>query len=133
MCVCGWAGGWVVVWRGVREPCSQAERRPVQRMPGTGSDSSARGRQTRYVHFIQAEIESNKTIQLVYCQTLKMVADILTKALAYALFAKFASALTGKKFPEKCEVEEMTKRKAEEKFIAKKFAKTQSKKTPKSY
>ena len=33
------------------------------------------------VHFIQAEIESNKTIQLVYCQAMKMVADILTKTL----------------------------------------------------
>ena len=42
------------------------------------------------VHFIQVEIEANKTIQLVYCQTLKMVADNLTKALPYALFAKFA-------------------------------------------
>ena len=62
-----------------------------------------------------------------------MVADILTKALAYALFAKFASALTGKKFPEKSEVEEMTKRKADETLIAKKMAKTKSKKTPKTY
>ena len=53
------------------------------------------------MYFIQAEIEANKTIQLVYCQTLKMVADIPTKALPYALFAKFASALTGKIFPEK--------------------------------
>ena len=85
------------------------------------------------VHFIQAEIESNKTIQLVYCQTLKMVADILTKALAYALFAKFALALTGEEFPEKSAVEERANRKADENFIAKKMSKTQSKKTPKTY
>ena len=58
-----------------------------------------------------------------------MVADILTKASAYALFAKFASALTGKKFPEKNAVDEMTKHKAEEKFTAKKM----SKKTPNAY
>ena len=37
-----------------------------------------------------------------------MVTGILSKALAYALFAKFASALTGKKSPEKSEVDEMT-------------------------
>ena len=85
------------------------------------------------VRFSQAEIESNKTIQLVYCQTLKIVADILTKALAYALFAKFASALTGKKFPEKSAVEEINNRKEDEKFIAKKMAETKSKKTPKTY
>ena len=84
------------------------------------------------VHFIQAEIEANKTIQLVYCQTLKMVADILTKALPYALFAKFASALTGKIFPAKEKVEEINKRKSEEKYTAKKMTK-ESKKTPKSY
>ena len=48
-----------------------------------------------YIHFIQAEIGANKTIQLVNCQTLKMVAEILTKALAYSLFEKFTSALTG--------------------------------------
>lgn len=83
------------------------------------------------MHFIQAEIEANKTIQLVYCQTLKMVADILTKALPYALFAKFASALTGKIFPAKEKVKEINKRKSEEKFTAKKM--TKDEKTPKSY
>ena len=71
------------------------------------------------VHFIQAEIETNKTIQLVYWQTLKMVAGILTKALAYALFANFASALTGKTFPDKSVVDEAAKRKVYEKFRAK--------------
>ena len=58
-----------------------------------------------------------------------MVTGILSKALAYALFAKFASALTGKKFPEKSAVDEMVKRKAEDKLTVKKM----SKKTPKSY
>ena len=61
-----------------------------------------------------------------------MVADILTTSLPYALFAQFASALTGKIFPEKEKVEKINKRKSEEIFIAMKMTK-QSKKTPKTY
>ena len=58
-----------------------------------------------------------------------MVVDILTKALAYALFAKFASALTGETFAEKSAVDETAKRKADDKLKSKKMPK----KTPKTY
>ena len=52
-----------------------------------------------------------------------MAAYVLTRAFAYALFAKFASALTGKKFTEKSAVGEMAKRKADNKLTAKKMTK----------
>ena len=77
------------------------------------------------VHFIQ----QYKTIQLKYCRTLVMLADILTKALNYTMCAPFASELTGIKFPKETVVAAKRKLSAEDKRAAKHSGKL----TPKSF